>query len=152
MSPIYIPPTPVPIIRQRIRNQADIQERLRAYDRQQQDLVGANAAAFNATNLGRTNVLYPVVAEPVAEAEGTTEEQEREADPRITEQLIKEKAAEEQPKTPGKGRPRSDMKGRRELIQEIKGAGSIPRGMAVDKMRIEELREMAVRLGIDPLR
>ena len=146
MSPIYIPPTPVPIIRQRIRNQADIQERLRAYDRQQQDLVGANAAAFNATNLGRTNVLYPVVAEPVAE------EQEREADPRITEQLIKEKAAEEQPKTPGKGRPRSDMKGRRELIQEIKGAGSIPRGMAVDKMRIEELREMAIRFGIDPLR
>lgn len=59
MSPIYIPPTPIPIIRQKIRNQADIQEQLRAYDRAQQDLVGANAAAFDKTNLDK-RVLYPL--------------------------------------------------------------------------------------------
>jgi len=157
MSPIYIPPTPVPIIRQRIRNQADIQEQLRAYDRQQQDLVGANATAFNATNLGRTNVLYPVVAEPIAE------EQEREADPRITEQIMRpkdeplnepeeEKTAEEKPKPPRSGRPKSNMKSRKELIQEIKGAGSIPRGVAVDKKSLEELQELAIYLGINIMR
>lgn len=59
MSPIYIPPTPIPIIRQRIRNQADIQEQLRAYNKAQQDLEGANAAAFEATHI-RKGVLYPM--------------------------------------------------------------------------------------------
>jgi len=59
MSPIYIPAQPVPIIRQRIRNQADIQEELRAYDRAQQDSVGPNAAAFEQTNI-RKGVLYPM--------------------------------------------------------------------------------------------
>jgi len=59
MAPIFVPPQPVPIIRQRIRNAADIQEQLRAYDRVQQDLVGANAAAFNANNIDK-RVLYPM--------------------------------------------------------------------------------------------
>jgi hypothetical protein len=59
MSPIFVPPQPVPIIRQQIRNQADIQEQLRAYNRQQQDLVGANAAAFDATNIDK-RVLFPM--------------------------------------------------------------------------------------------
>jgi len=59
MAPIYIPQQPVPIIRQRIRNAADIQEQLRAYDRVQQDLVGANAAAFERTHIHK-GVLYPM--------------------------------------------------------------------------------------------
>jgi len=66
MSPIYVPPTPVPIIRQRIRNQADIQEELRAYNPELQQTVGANAAAFEANNIGRKTTLFaePVYAEP----------------------------------------------------------------------------------------
>lgn len=59
MSPIFVPPQPVPIIRQQIRNQADIQEQLRAYNRKQQDLVGANAAAFDATNIDK-RILFPM--------------------------------------------------------------------------------------------
>jgi hypothetical protein len=59
MAPIYIPQQPVPIIRQKIRNAADIQEQLRAYDRAQQDLVGANAAAFEKTHIHK-GVLYPM--------------------------------------------------------------------------------------------
>lgn len=167
MTPIFVPPQPAQIVRQRIQNQALIQEQLRAYDRQQQALVGANISAFNANNIGRKTALYadPVIAEPIMNIT-TAEEQEREADPRTTEQLMRpkdeplnipeeeEKGAEEQPqpKRLRTGRPKGELKDRRELIQEIKGAGSIPRGTAVDKLKIDKLREMAIDLGIDPMR
>ena len=58
MTPIYIPPQPVPIIRQRIRNQADIQDQIRAYNEQQQELFNANQVRFNENNINRTKVLF----------------------------------------------------------------------------------------------
>lgn len=110
MSPIYIPPTPVPIIRQRIRNQADIQEQLRAYDQQQQDLVGANAASFEATNLDK-RVLYPMKLK-------------REDDPAFFD-APEPMAAEEKTEPVGTKRPRVAQEVGREEAQRMFGAEAV---------------------------
>jgi len=102
MTPIFIPPQPVQIVRQRIQNQAAIQEQLRAYDKQQQDLVGANAAAFDANNIGRKTALYaePVYAEPFLTAEDkaarAAKQRRQEAQEQAEQQQAQEKEEEEE--------------------------------------------------------
>lgn len=113
MSPIYIPPTPIPIIRQKIRNQADIQEQFRAYDKQQQDLEGANAAAFNATNLDK-RVLYPMKLK-------------RDDDPAFFDapEPVDPMAAEEKTEPVGAKRPRVAQEVGRETAQRMFGAEAV---------------------------
>jgi len=100
MTPIFIPPQPVQIVRQRIQNQAAIQEQLRAYDKQQQDLVGANAAAFDANNIGRKTALYaePVYAQPLTAEEkaGLAAKQRRQEAQEQEEEEEERKAGEAQ--------------------------------------------------------
>lgn len=153
MSPIYIPPQPVPIIRQKIRNQADIQEQLRAYDQQQQDLVGANAAAFNATNIDK-QVLYPkpAVTEPISparmgEVEQKTETEPPDAPPR---QAAEEEEERRQLRPPARGRPRGGEKTVDELKAAIRATGRPPIGLAT--MRKLKLQVAAKQLGIDLMR
>jgi len=110
MSPIYIPAQPVPIIRQRIRNQADIQEQLRAYDKAQQDLEGANAAAFEATNI-RKGVLYPMKLK-------------REDDPAFFD-APEPMAAEEKTEPVGTKRPRVAQEVGFETAQRMFGAEAV---------------------------
>jgi len=154
MTPIYISP-PVQIVRQRIQNQAAIQEQLRAYDLQQQAVINANDVRFNANNIGRKTVLYPEppLAEPVIATKLGGEVDPREA--QAQEQEAEERKAEEaefqrkqelsrkpvDPTTMGlpepprkRGRPAAGAKGTRklkeDLIRDLKtsGTGSLPEG------------------------
>jgi len=174
MAPIYIPPQPVPVIRQKIRNISDIQEQLRAYDRQQQDLVGANATAFNATNLGRTNVLYPAklpaeeekieIKPPEPEIESLPSPPSQPATPEqqpailagaeeIEQQTGREDIVQQEQRRLrplSRGRKIGQLKPKTQLIYEIREAGHSGswEGVPADK-----LREMAMpEFGIDPMR
>ena len=170
MAPIYVPPQPVPIIRQRIRNQADIQEQLRAYNPELQQTVGANAAAFEANNIGRKNVLYPEPVEPTEPAIGAKR-------PRMAaEELGREEAAEMfgaeavapdpapvaearfATPVPAKvmgavGRPKGS-KGKKKSIEELKAeiaaSGSVPEDFG--KLKYAELADIARKRGIDLMR
>lgn len=162
MSPIYIPPQPVPIIRQKIRNQADIQEQLRAYDQQQQALVGANAAAFDANNIGRKNVLYPTTPQaeeekieikpPEPEIESPPSPPAQPATPEQQPELL---AAAEEPeqrglRPPARGRPRGVEKTVDELKAAIRVTGNAPVGLAT--MRKPQLQAFARKMEIDLMR
>lgn len=155
MTPIYIPPQPVQIVRQRIQNQAAIQEQLRAYDLQQQAVINANDVRFNANNIGRKTVLYPEppLAEPVIATKlggevdpREAQAQEQEAEERKAEEaeFQRKKKLAEQPVDPAtmgfgeparkRGRPAAGGKGgkklKADLIKELKasGSGSLPEG------------------------
>jgi hypothetical protein len=178
MSPIYIPPTPIPIIRQKIRNQADIQEQLRAYNRAQQDLEGANAAAFEATNI-RKGVLYPMKLsrEESEPAFFDAPEQVGTKRPRMAaEELGREEAAEMfgaeafmpdpapvaearfASPVPAKvmgavGRPAGSgnkKKTKDELKAEIAVSGSVPEDF--DKLKYREVADLARKRGINLMR
>ncbi len=155
MAPIFVPLQPVPIIRQRIRNQADIQEQLRAYDRQQQDLVGANAAAFEATNIHK-EVLYP---EPVIATKLGGEVDPREAEEAEFQRKKELSRKPVDPATMGfgeparkRGRPAAGAKGgkklKADLIKELKasGSGSLPQGF--ENYILISLQRLAQERGI----
>ena len=146
MAPIYIPPTPVPIIRQKIRNIADVQEQLRAYDRAQQDLVGANAAAFEANNIGRKNVLYPEPVEPTEPAIGAKR-------PRMAaEELGREEAAEMfgAEAIAGEPAPVAEARFASPVPAKVMGAVGRPKGSKGKKKTIDELKAEIAASGSVP--
>jgi len=141
MAPIYIPPQPVPVIRQRIRNQADIQDQLRAYDKQQQAIINANDVRFDENNLGRKIAMYPEPSlttgfKPLFETDSPAEpetksaeeptpalmqgnplfEVVREPDPVVTKQLID--LDSDVPETPLRIAKRSQRQVARPLMKE----------------------------------
>lgn len=129
MSPIYIPPTPIPVIRQRIRNQADIQEQLRAYNKAQQDLEGANAAAFEQTHI-RKGVLYPMKLNRDDDPAFFDAPEPMEPDPM---------AAEEAKTEVGAKRPRVAEEVGRETAQRMFGAEAVaPEPAPVAEARFAE--------------
>ncbi len=153
MAPIYIPPQPVPVIRQKIRNISDIQEQLRAYDQQQQAVINANDVRFNANNINRERVLYPEPA-LVGTRQRKAAEEPDEPQPTIAVEAMPElsPAAESREvfETPARvigavGR-RSDMKTAKDLRDEIRGSGSVPKGFST--MSADDIRALATERGI----
>ena len=165
MAPIFIPPQPVPVIRQRIRNLADIQDQLRAYDKQQQAIINANDVRFDANNIGRTKVMYPQPSvfrplfddEPETKAEPETKEDPL---PPVPESPPVQEPEPTQP--PRRRRPRSRASTPRvgvssrkaktlvTLRQEILATGFSGKGISKAKRPV--LEGLAKNLGIDIMR
>ncbi len=153
MAPIYIPPQPVPIIRQKIRNISDIQEQLRAYDQQQQGIINANDVRFNANNINREQVLYPEPALVGTRQRKAAEEPDEpqptipvEAMPELSPVAESREVFESPARVIGAVGRRSDMKNVTELRKEIRGSGSVPTGFS--RMSADEIRAIATERGI----
>lgn len=173
MTPIFVPPQPVQIVRQRIQNQAAIQEQLRAYDREQQAAMNANDVRFNANNIGRKTTLYPEpsLAAGLAAKQRRQEAQEEESKQRAAEAEERREAEEAEfqrkqelsrkpvdpvtmglPQPPRKrGRP-AGTKGTRKLKEDLKkdilssGTGSLPENF--DDLYLSSLQDLAQERGI----
>jgi hypothetical protein len=146
MSPIYIPPQLVPIIRQKVRNIADIQEQLRAYDKAQQDLVGANTARFDANNINRKEVLYPpptpqqdIALGDITSLAGIGEEESKQAESTMTQPQQEIALGDRDPREKSKA----------ELMIELRRFGE--RG-SFEKKTKEQLQNLARELGINIMR
>ncbi len=133
MTPIYIPPQPVQIVRQRIQNQAAIQEQLRAYDEEQQAILNANDVRFNANNIGRKTTMFP---EPSLAGLAAKQRRQEAAE---EQEFQRKKELSQQPIDPARigldtparkrGRPKGakgKKKTQKELFNEIKGTGVMP--------------------------
>ena len=159
MAPIYIPPQPVPIIRQKIRNQADIQEQLRAYDREQQELKGANAAAFERTNI-RKGILYPMKHAEFFDAPEPIGTEEQKTDPagakrqRVAEEVRREDVAERFGAAAVAPDPAPVAEARFAFASPVParvvGMGGRPKGSGNKKKSIEELRAEIASTGSVP--
>jgi len=158
MTPIYIPPQPVPIIRQRIRNQADIQDQLRAYDTQQQSLINANDVRFDENNIGRKTTMFP---EPSLMQEEAKEPEKPKRKLRIVGDIQDTRAAEEptirqpDPVTTkrliddeGKLKPKTNDELKREIFESLAMSGQ-PVPLRMSRKNKDDLQSIARGLGID---
>jgi len=164
MAPIYLPPVPVPIIRQRIRNQADIQDQLRAYDEQQQALTNANDVRFDSNNIGRTKVMFPEPSlfRPLFDDEPETKEAERTTESHRASVPVPPVQEPEPTQPPRRRRPRSrastprvgvsskKLKTLATLRQEILATGFSGKGISKAKRPV--LEGLAKNLDIDIMR